>query len=106
MRTTHHAAALVALFSGTLVAAACIQSPKPEADGVDGSAPGIEIEEDDAVPQGLALELCIVAGKADLEARRSFCNSAWVAPEQKRSCWSKLLLSRAEWIGWCYWNFR
>jgi hypothetical protein len=27
-----------------------------------------------------------------------------IVAAQKQACWSRLLLSRAEWIGWCYWN--
>ncbi len=62
-------------------------------------APAIE-PEDESTEDGLSdLDDCIAAGKAGLDARRAFCNSASVPPEKKQGCWSRLLLSRAEWIG-------
>jgi hypothetical protein len=113
MRTNQIVAALVVSFSCALLTAACVQSPEPssETDGAAGGTPFIERRADDdpyevAVPLGVALDPCIAAGKAGLDARRDFCNHAFVAPEQKRPCWAHLLLSRAEWIGWCYWNFQ
>ncbi len=57
------------------------------------------------VSENLALDACIAAGKVGFEVRRAFCNSAFVPPNKKQGCWQHLLLSRAEWIGWCYWNF-
>lgn len=112
MRTNDVIAAVVVSFSCALLTAACAQSSEPssETDGADGITTVIETRADDevydvAVPLGVALELCVAAGKAGLDARRDFCNPAFVAPEQNRPCWAHLLLSRAEWIGWCYWNF-
>ncbi len=111
MRSTHVVTAVVTSLSSALLTASCVQSPVPcdEAECSADDALFTEITADDdpteAVPLGVALELCVAAGKAGLDARRDFCNSAFVAPEQKRSCWAHMLLSRAEWIGWCYWNF-
>lgn len=57
-----------------------------------------------ATPQGLAMDICYAAA-GDFEARRAFCNSAWVAPTLKQSCWAHVLESRVKWIGWCSWYF-
>jgi hypothetical protein len=105
MGTNHVAVAIVVALSCPILVAACAGSttmsdPPPEAD-----LPASEIRDDpDAVPQGLAQEVCISAART-LQARREFCNSAFVEPNQKQACWSRLLLTRAEWIGWCYWTF-
>jgi hypothetical protein len=75
---------------------------EPSAGGSEDAQGGASGDE---VSEGLAQDACIAAGKAGFDERRAFCNSVMVPPYKKQGCWQRVLLSRAEWIGWCYWNF-
>lgn len=57
-----------------------------------------------ATPQSVEMDICYAAA-GSFEARRDFCNSAWVEPTLKQSCWAHVLESRVKWIGWCSWYF-
>lgn len=117
MRQFRPIAALIVSFSSiALITTSCVQG------SVDGAETNGATEEpvrrtsdfsenpdvcanQESDPLVTVVDVCIAAGKAGFEARRAFCNSSLVPPEKKKSCWSRALLSRTEWIGWCYWNF-
>jgi hypothetical protein len=119
MRKTPVAVVVVVFLSSALSAASCVQSPKatPEVDDAGSGAPAMTTRDEgdssgsdpssfdhdpmEDAASSTSQEICIARSARGFEARRAFCISAWVPPEKRPACWSKLLLSGAEWIGWC-----